>query len=151
MNELVVLNNTTEKEDKQYIVFRIQKESFAIDISVINSIIMVPDITSIPKAPEYMKGVINFRGHVVPVMSLRKRMNYAEETFDKDTRIIVVNLENNEMIGIIVDDVKAVMKIANTEIRKPSPFLKKEESLISGVGKKDDELISIFEVDRLTA
>ena len=57
----------------------------------------------------------------------------------------------NYMIGIIVDDVKAVMKIANTEIRKPSPFLKKEESLISGVGKKDDELISIFEVDKLTA
>ncbi|CBK74368.1 Chemotaxis signal transduction protein [Butyrivibrio fibrisolvens 16/4] len=150
MNELVVLNNT-EKQDKQYIVFNILKESFAIDISDINSIIMVPEITSIPKAPEYMKGVINFRGHVIPVMSLRKRMNYNEEIIDKDSRIIVLNLENDEMLGIIVDDVKAVMKIANDEILEPSPFLKKSESLISGVGKKNDELISIFEVDRLTA
>ncbi len=150
MNDLVALNRV-ENEDKQYIVFHIDKESFGIDISVINSIIMVPEITSIPKSPEYMKGVINLRGHVVPVMSLRKRMNYVEENINKDTRIIVLNLENEEMMGIIVDDVKAVMNIANSEINEPSPFLKKEDSFISGVGRKDDELISIFEVGRLTA
>ncbi len=150
MNDLVVMKNA-QNEDKQYIVFRIDKEFFGIDISVINSIIMIPEITSIPKAPEYMKGVINLRGHVVPVMSLRKRMNYEEENITKDSRIIVLNLENEEMMGIIVDDVKAVMNIANSEINEPSPFLKKEDSFISGVGRKDDELISIFEVGRLTA
>ncbi|QFJ55806.1 chemotaxis protein CheW [Pseudobutyrivibrio xylanivorans] len=150
MNDLMVMNKT-EDEEKQFIVFRINKEYFGMDIFDINSIIMMPEITKMPKAPEYMQGVINLRGHVVPIMSLRKRMNYGEENITKDSRIIIVNLENDELMGVIVDDVKEVMNIPTSEIVESSPFVKKEDSFISGVGKKDDELISIFEVEKLIA
>ena len=150
MNELAIVKDNIE-EDKQYIVFNLNKEYYGIDIADINCIIMVPKITPIPKMPEYFAGVISLRGHVIPVINLRKRMNYADEEITKNTRIIVLNLENGEMMGIMVDDVREVMNISNSEIEEPSPYIKKKDSFISGVGKKKDNLISIFEVDLLTA
>ena len=150
MSDLAVINNSKD-DDKQYIVFRIDGENFGIDIAEINSIILMPEITFMPKMPPYFQGIISLRGSVIPVINLRKRMNLEDKEFDKDTRIIILNLENDEMMGIIVDEVKEVMNIENDQIQVPSPFLKKEDSLISGVGKKEDQLISIFEVSKISA
>ena len=150
MSDLAIIKNTID-EEKQYIVFRINKEYFGIDIERINCIIQVPKITKIPKMPNYFQGVMSLRGSVIPVINLRLRMNYEDEDFTKDSRIIVLNLEDGAMMGIIVDDVKEVMNISEEEIDEPSSILKKNDSFISGVGKKEDELISIFEVGRLTA
>lgn len=150
MSELAIVKKNVV-EEKQYIVFHMEKEFYGIDIANINCIIQVPKITPIPKMPEYFQGVISLRGHVIPVINLRKRMNLADVELTKESRIIVLNLENDELMGIIVDDVKEVMNISNNEIEEPSPFVKRKDSFISGVGKKQDELISIFEVDLLTA
>ena len=150
MNDLAIVRENVV-EEKQYIVFYVEKEYFGIDIVDINSIIMVPKITPIPNMPDYFQGVISLRGHVIPVINLRKRMGLADKEISKETRIIVLNLENEELMGIIVDDVKEVMNISNSEIEEPSPFVDKKDSFISGVGKKQDNLISIFEVGLLTA
>ena len=150
MSDVAVINNSKE-DDKQYIVFCINGENFGIDIAQINSIILMPNITFVPKMPEYFEGIMSLRGSVIPVINLRKRMNLEAKEYDKDTRIIVINLEDDKMMGIIVDEVKEVMNITNDQIQVPSPYLKKEDSLISGVGKKEDQLISIFEVAKLTA
>ena len=138
-------------EEKQYIVFRINKELFGIDIAEINSIILLPKITKVPKMPEYFEGLISLRGSVLPVINLRKKMNLEDKEFDKDTRVIILNVEDGAMMGVIVDEVKEVANISNDDIKEPSPFLKSEDSLISGVGRKDEQLISIFEVEKITA
>ncbi len=150
MNDLTVIN-TEKNEEKQYVVFLINKEYFGIDISNINSIIQMPNITSVPNGPEYLLGMTNVRDRVIPIVSLHKRMNYGEECVTKDSRVIILNLENDELMGVVVDDVKEVIKIANDEIQDSSPFVKKEESFISGVGRKENNLISIFEVSSLIA
>ena len=150
MDEVAVINKKNN-DDKQYIIFKINNESFGIDITNINTIIQMPKITKMPKMPEYFQGITYLRGRIIPVINLRKRMNYTDEEFTKKNRIIVLNLEDDKLMGIIVDDVKEVMRISQSEIEEPSPLLKKEESFISGVGKKEDNLISIFEVDSLIA
>ena len=139
-------NNTDEK---QYIIFTLNNEFYGIDIININTIIMMPEITDVPLAPDYIKGMISLRGHVIPVIDMHKRMNYGEEIITKDTRVIVFNINENEQVGIVVDSVKEVMVISSEEIEYPSPFIKSDESFISGVGKKTDMLISILDINSL--
>ena len=145
----VIVTNDTNVDDKQYIIFNINKESYGIDIMYISSIIMMPEITEIPLAPDYLSGIISLRGKVIPVIDMHKKMNYGEVEITKDTRIIIININEKEQVGIIVDSVKEVVIISNDEIEHPSPFVKTEDSFISGVGKKDDILISIFDIDSL--
>ena len=137
-------------EEKQYIVFSLNEESFGIDISDVNSIIMMPKITSVPMTEDYISCIINLRGRIVPILSMHKRMKRGEDVITKDSRVIILNLEDDKLLGIIVDDVKEVMNISSEEIEEPNEYLKKDDSFISGVGKKDDDLISIFEVNSIT-
>lgn len=145
----VIVTNDTNVDDKQYIIFNINKEFYGIDIMYISSIIMMPEITEVPLAPDYLKGIISLRGRVIPVIDMHKKMNYGEAEITKDTRIIIININETEQVGIIVDSVKEVVIISNDEIEIPSPFVKAEDSFISGVGKKEDCLISIFDIDSL--
>lgn len=148
MEELAVYQEK-KKEEKKYVVFEIKNESFGIDISFVNSIIQMPHITNVPKSPEHYSGIITLRGEVVPVISLRRKMNLDDEAYTDNSRIIITDIDNDKQVGLIVDEVKEVLEIPDDEIMEPSPFLKKDESLISGVGKKDDELISVFNMEML--
>ena len=148
MEELAVYQEK-KKEEKKYVVFGIKNESFGIDISFVNSIIQMPHITNVPKSPEHYSVIITLRGEVVPVISLRRKMNLDDEAYTDNSRIIITDIDNDKQVGLIVDEVKEVLEIPDDEIMEPSPFLKKEESLISGVGKKDDELISVFNMEML--
>lgn len=145
----IIANITNSSDERQYIIFTLNNEYYGIDINNINTIIMMPEITDVPLAPEYVKGMISLRGHVIPVINLHKRMNYGKEVITKDTRIIVFNINENEQVGIVVDSVKEVMVISDSEIEYPSPFIKQEESFISGVGKKPDMLISILDINSI--
>lgn len=145
----IIANTTNSSEERQYIIFTLNNEYYGIDIININTIIMMPEITDVPLVPEYVKGMISLRGHVIPVINLHKRMNYGEEVITKDTRIIVFNINETEQVGIVVDSVKEVMVISDSEIEYPSPFIKQEESFISGVGKKTDMLISILDINSI--
>jgi len=145
----IIANTTNSSDERQYIIFTLNNEYYGIDIININTIIMMPEITDVPLAPEYVKGMISLRGHVIPVINLHKRMNYGKEVITKDTRIIVFNINENEQVGIVVDSVKEVMVISDSEIEYPSPFIKQEESFISGVGKKTDMLISILDINSI--
>lgn len=145
----IIANTTNSSDERQYIIFPLNNEYYGIDINNINTIIMMPEITDVPLAPEYVKGMISLRGHVIPVINLHKRMNYGEEVITKDTRIIVFNINENEQVGIVVDSVKEVMVMSDSEIEYPSPFINQEESFISGVGKKTDMLISILDINSI--
>ncbi|MCR4568341.1 MAG: chemotaxis protein CheW [Pseudobutyrivibrio sp.] len=148
MADLAVID-VVEKEKKQYIVVKIGGEHYGIDISYIDNIVRMSKITRVPKAPQYYRGVINLRGEVVPVMSLRRRMNLDDDEFTDASRIIILKLEQGGLMGVIVDEVKEVLSLSEDDIEEPTSTLKSKNSFICGVGTNGDELISIFEISSI--
>ncbi|MBR4085066.1 MAG: chemotaxis protein CheW [Lachnospiraceae bacterium] len=143
MDELKVIN---EVDSIQYIVIGLGEEQYGVDIKYIDSILRMQRITRVPKVAAHLKGVINLRGEVIPVMSLRLKMNLPEDEITRATRIIILKLEQYGMIGIIVDEVKEVVTLTSDQVQKIS-YDPKDESTnyINGVGKFDGELISLLD------
>lgn len=141
----------SEKEALQYIVIRLGEEQFGIDIRFIDNIVKMQNITRVPKVPEYLKGVINLRGEVIPVMSLRMKMGLPEDEYVRTTRIIILKLEQQGNVGIIVDEVKEVVTLESTQVDKMS-YDSKEGAVnfINGIGKRDGELISLLDLNSIT-
>lgn len=139
-------------ERTQYIVVKFGDEQFGIDIKYIDNIVRMQQITRVPKVQSYIKGVINLRGEVIPVVSLRLKMGLEEDEITKATRIIIIKLDNEEVIGVLVDSVKEVVTLESTQIEKAS-YDANEEHLhfISGVGKDKGELISLFDLNLVFA
>ena len=138
-----------ENDAKQYIVVKIGSEQYGIDISYIDNIVRMQKITRVPKIQTYFKGVINLRGEIVPVMSVRKKMNLDDDVITNASRIIILKLEEKGTIGIIVDEVKEVVTLCTDEIDKTSGSKDGKDMFINGVGKHGDELISLFEISSI--
>ena len=138
-------------ETIQYNVIRLGQEQYGIDIRNIDTIIRMQHITRVPKMPAYLKGVINLRGVVIPVMSMRLRMDLAEDEVTKSTRIIVVKLDQDDNVGFLVDEVKEVVTLNVDDIEKiPDGSKDGKASLINGVGKHNGELISLFDLNAVS-
>ena len=136
---------TTEKESKQYIVVMVGSEQYGIDISYIDNIVRMQKITRVPKVQTYFKGVINLRGEVVPVMSVRKKMGLEDDVLTNASRIIILKLEENASLGVIADEVREVVNLSEDEIDKVS----NKGRFINGIGKHGDQLISLLEINAL--
>ena len=145
----LAMYDVVEKEKKQYIVVKIGGEQYGIDISFIDNIVRMCKITRVPKAPFQYRGVINLRGEVVPVMSLRRRMDLDDDVFTDASRIIILKLENVGLMGVIVDEVKEVLSLSEDDIEEPTHTKKAKNSFINGVGTNGEELISIFEISSI--
>lgn len=140
-----------EGETAQYIVLRLGEEQYGIDIRNIDNIVRMQKITRIPKMPPYLKGVINLRGEVIPVVSMRLKMGLAQDEITKQTRIIVLKLEQEGNVGFLVDEVKEVVTLSSGEIEKLTYESKEEKTgLISAVGKHNGELISLFDLNMIS-
>lgn len=138
---------TMENDKKQYIVITFGNEQYGIDISYVDNIVRMQKITRVPKAQPYFKGVINLRGEVVPVMSLRLKMGLEDDVFTNTSRIIILKIEQKGVLGIIVDEVKEVVTLASEEIDKVAHNPKDVKStFINGIGKNGDDLISLFDI-----
>ena len=132
----------------QYIVVKFGDEQYGINIKYIDNIVRMQRITRVPNVPAYIKGVINLRGEVVPVVSLRIKMGLCEDEITKLTRIIIIKLDNGEVIGVLVDAVKEVVTLDTREIEKVSYDSGEEKTnFISGIGKDKGELISLFDLN----
>ena len=131
-----------EKESKQYIVVMVGNEQYGIDITYIDNIVRMQKITRVPKIQSYFKGIINLRGEIVSVMSIRKKMELEDDVFTNASRIIILKLEEMGRIGVIVDEVKEVVNLSDDEIEKVS----NKGRFINGIGKHGEELISLFEI-----
>ena len=145
-------NNISVVEDgkKQFIVVKIGSEQYGIDISYVDNIVRMQKITRVPKAQTYFKGIINLRGEIVPVMSIRTKMDLEPDEFTDVTRIIILKLEEHGVLGILVDEVKEVVTLAPDEIDKVSYDAKNSKSnFINGVGKNGEELISLFDTNSI--
>src|SRR3974390_1718130 len=137
-----------EKELK-IVGFRIGNETYGVRIGSVREIVRVPEITSVPSAPDLVEGVINLRGKIIPVMDLRKRFGSAPVQSDKKNRILVVELEN-KLVGLIVISASEVLKIPPSEIEAPgSVFAEGESNYVTGVGKLKGRLIILLDIARL--
>lgn len=135
----------------QFIVIRLGEEQYGIDIRNIDNIVKMQSITRIPKMPDFLKGVINMRGEVIPVISIRRKMDLEDDVITKLTRIIVVKLEQEGNVGFLVDEVKEVVALSVDEIEKITYNAKEEKSsLINAVGKHNEELISLFDLNTIS-
>ena len=143
MEELKVVGETT-----QFIVIKLGDEQYGIDIKYIDNIVRMQHITRVPKVDAYLKGVINLRGEVIPVMSIRIKMGLESDVETKSTRIIILKLEQHGTIGVIVDEVKEVVTLENDQIEKIAYDSKEEkDSFLCGIGKCDGGLISLLDLN----
>ena len=142
-----------EEDLKQYIVVKIGSERYGIEISFIDNIVRMQKITRVPKAQEYFKGVINLRGEVVPVMSVRVRMGLEPDEYTNNSRIIIIKLEQQGSIGLIVDEVQEVVTLSPNQIDKISydSGSADKTTFINGIGKHEGQLISLLELQYVVA
>ena len=137
------------EKDIQVVGFRIGSETFGVRISNVREIVRVPEITSVPNAPDYLEGVINLRGKIIPVMDLRKRFGQMEIQPDKKNRILVVDFEG-KLVGLIVNAASEVLKIPPSEIETPGSMLQEGEAgFVTGVGKLNGRLIILIDLHKL--
>lgn len=146
------MNEEQRKQDAellQLVTFSIGEEEFGVDILKVQEIIRTMEITKVPRAPEFVEGVINLRGKVIPIIDLRKRFGLESRDHDKHTRIIVIEI-NNMIVGFVVDSVSEVLRIPANTVEPPPPVVAGLESeYISGVGKLEDRLLILLDLDSL--
>lgn len=145
------LNRPMEYDTIQYIVIQLGDEQYGIDIKFISNIVRMQKITRVPKVTNYIKGVINLRGEVIPIISLRLKMGLSEDEITKKTRIIILKMDQHESIGILVDEVKEVVTLDEEHIEKVSYDKDDKAKFLSGVGKYDEKLISLLEINSVLA
>jgi purine-binding chemotaxis protein CheW len=133
----------------QLVGFRLDDENYAIAITKIQEIILMKPITRIPQVPEFIEGLINLRGSVIPVVNLRKRFGLAARDADDETRTIVVNI-HDKTVGCIVDAVTQVMRINRDQIQPPPlSVLSVSHQYVAGLARLEDRLLIILDIERL--
>ncbi len=133
----------------QLVSFVIENEEFGVDILKVQEIIRTVEITRVPKAPDFVEGVINLRGKIVPVIDLRKRFGMAQREHDNETRIVVVELID-KVVGFLVDKVKEVIRVEKSVIEPPPELTTSIDSnYITGVAKLQDRLLILLELNRV--
>ncbi|MCR4610860.1 MAG: chemotaxis protein CheW [Lachnospiraceae bacterium] len=137
-----------DQEKVQYIVVKLGSEQYGLNISFVDNIVRMQKITRVPKAPHHYVGVINLRGEIVPVMSVRRKMGLEDDEYTNRTRIIILKLEVQGLIGVIVDEVKEVINLGEDDIDRnvQNANNRADANFINGIGKDGEELISIFEI-----
>ncbi len=141
----------TKKEvtEGKFLTFFLGSEVYGIEILRVREIMGLLDITTVPQTPDYMKGVINLRGKVIPVIDLRLKFSMQEEEHTEETCIIVVEV-NSTSIGIIVDSVSEVLDIKSGEIEEtPSLGQGIDTDFIMGLGKAKDKIIILLDIERV--
>jgi len=135
-------------DTKQYIVTYLNNEQYGIEIKYIENIIVMQSITRVPKAQAYFKGVINLRGEIIPVMSLRKKLEIEDAEYTSKSRIVIVRPEPQAApVGVIVDEVKEVITLEVSAIEKMNYNEKDDKVNYSvGIGKFGNDLINLLNV-----
>jgi len=143
--------------EKQYVIFELSGEIYGLEIASVESIIKLQPITMVPKTPDYVEGVTNLRGKVLPVIDLRKRFKTYEGEIlkpadrGKDTRIIVLNIKGT-MLGVIVDAVSEVLRVSE-DLIEPLPDMTTaiNGGFITGVAKLAEQLVILLDMSKLVS
>ncbi|TIH12373.1 chemotaxis protein CheW [Marinifilum sp. JC120] len=133
----------------QLVTFSIGEEEFGVDILKVQEIIRTMEITKVPRAPQFVEGVINLRGKVIPIIDLRSKFGLQFREHDQHTRIIVIEI-SDMIVGFVVDSVSEVLRIPASTVEPPPAVVSGLESeYISGVGKLEDRLLILLDLNRL--
>ncbi len=136
-------------EDQQFVTFLIGEETYGVEVLKVQEIIGMTDITHVPNTVSFMKGVINLRGSVVPVVDMRKKFKMEDQDYDATTVIIIVEVMDR-LIGMIVDSVSDVINIEVSNIQSTPHFTAKiETDFVKGIGQVNNNLIIVLDVDKI--
>lgn len=136
----------------QFIIFELEQQQYGIEIDFVNGINKLKDfkISSIPNCPNFIEGIINLRGKVIPLYNLRKRFKFQDSTIRKDDEVLIA-IVNDIMIGLILDEVIDIVRIEDTDIEPTSALFSTNivNNFISSIAKKDDQMIIILNVEKI--
>jgi purine-binding chemotaxis protein CheW len=142
-------NSNVNTDELQLVSFNIGSEEFGVEILKVQEINRMVEITKVPQAPHYVEGVINLRGKVIPIIDLRKRFNLDVKEYDKNTRIVVVDI-NGSIMGMIVDAVSEVLRLPSSTIEPPPEIVTGlNAEYIKGVAKLEDRLLIFLDLSRV--
>ena len=140
-------------ETNQYLAFKLEEEVFAFDISTVREVLEFDTVTKVPQTPDMMKGVINLRGSVVPVIDMRVKFGMGEIEKTVNTVIIIIEIDlegESTMMGAMVDSVNEVIDLDSDHIEPPPKIgTKLNTEFIRGMGKQGDQFIIILEIERI--
>ncbi|WP_099468759.1 chemotaxis protein CheW [Konateibacter massiliensis] len=151
------MDHTTEfyeerEEDTQkgrFLTFSLDKESYGIEIDYVTEIIGIQEITAIPELPEYVRGIINLRGKIIPIMDVRIRFKKEPRDYNDRTCVIVVDIQN-VLIGIVVDRVSEVLKIAEEDIVEPPQVNHRfHNRYVKNIGKVGSQILLLLDCEKL--
>lgn len=142
---------TYAEDEVQVVAFKLAREEYGVNILNVQEIKKLTDITRVPFTPDFMKGVMNLRGSVLPVIDLKKRLSLAEEPYSEDTRIIIVKVDELS-VGMIVDAVTEVLAIGPDDIEAPENVVDgstSDDNFISGVGNINNRLVIMLKLNEI--
>ena len=147
----MVDKESPEEEEIQLVVFQLGNEEYGAAIGQVQEIVNLGEVTRMPKAPEFVEGVINLRGRVVPVIDIGKRFDLPQKERDKNARIMVVLIEGVAM-GMIVDSISEVLRVPKEAIEPPPPIIGDISAIfLKGVAKVGDRLVTLVDLDKVLA
>ncbi|HQB38432.1 MAG TPA: chemotaxis protein CheW [Deltaproteobacteria bacterium] len=135
----------------QLVSFSLDNEEYAVEVLKVREIIRMPEITHMPNTPHYAEGIINLRGKVIPVISLRKKFSLMDTENDSHTRVMVMDI-NGELTGFIVDSVSEVIRISSSEVQPPPSAMAScgvEQEYITGVVNRSERLLILLDLDHI--
>lgn len=140
--------DSASNELKQLVSFHLGGEEYAMEILGVQEIIRMVQPTRLPNTAEFVEGVINLRGQVVPVIGLRKRFGLAEKSFDSQTRIVVLET-SGATVGFVVDSVSEVLRIPANTVEPPPRMARQGREFVSGIGKLEGRLLLLLDTEKL--
>ncbi|WP_292463889.1 chemotaxis protein CheW [Methanolobus sp.] len=149
-NDIHQYQESSSNDMLQLVVFSLGTEEFSVDIMKVQEIIRLPEITRIPKSPDYIKGVINLRGKIIVVMDLDKRFGLPSKEITEESRIIVADVEGT-IVGMVVDSVSEVIRLLASSV-DPTPEVISRSinaEYLKGVGKLDDRLLILLNLENI--
>ena len=145
-NELM---EASADESQQLVVFELANEFYGVDIGAVNTIIRMQEVTAIPRTPEFVEGVTNLRGSIIPVIDLRKRFGLEATEITKASRIVVVEAAD-QLLGMIVDAVAETLRLSSDAIEPPSPVIASVDAeYLRGVGKQGNRMVILLDLDKV--
>lgn len=133
----------------QWVTFRLRDESYGIKLTQVREVLRIPDIAPVPGSPDDILGIINLRGNVVTVVDTRKRLDLPHKNPDNASRIVVIEAEDNQMIGILVDSVSDVVDFPNSQIEiLPSTGNEESSKYIQGVISHNGEFLILVDINQ---
>lgn len=143
------MEGTSRSDARQFVVFKLGNEEYGIDIQKVTTIEKMLTIARVPRTPDYIKGVINLRGEIIPIIGLRTKFSLSETEETEDTRIIIIKIEEVS-VGMIVDAVAEVLHLPEDSMENITNFSNDlSMDFILGVGKLEDRIVTLLNLEKL--